>query len=515
MRINNLLFTTVRPFCFACLAVLFTLLCLGQLPLASNKRLSGGVSGPSHIVGIAHYSYYVGSLARARVWYQQFLGFDQAFSIRDAFGRVRVAYFKINDHQFIELYPLRPGMSQHYGWLHDVGFQSDNIRATRSFLAARGVRGLSPIGRDPAGDREFSFLDPSGFNIEVVQYLPGSLTGKTAGHFLSGSRVGDWIDHVGLLQKSRRRAARFYRAFLDSPTGVRGHKLTIARGRARFEIGWQRKPPVEARFHIKDHVCIRVARVPHTVARLEAEPVYRQFWPIETHQLSNGKHVAELYDPYGNRIELMEPAPPQTAAIEASAKAAQGGYEVLTRLPPGHHALLERLTRALRLSYRQELLIEPRLHAEEAVSQPLLRFSAFTPTQKKAVMLKLKLAARRNLLPLLTVRQRRLLQHDIAELARTGKEKLGERRGKRKTRRGKHSGRIRAKRRKRQLAPLPLAQSEPLLSHAIRGFAAFTPAQKRAMLLRVKRAALRHANELGPGLLRRLRRQVQKMTTGQ
>ena len=42
-------------------------------------------------------------------------------------------------------------------------------------------------------------------------------------------------------------------------------------------------------------------------AMLQGKPAAKEFRAIETHVLDNGKHVAELYDADGNRLELMEP----------------------------------------------------------------------------------------------------------------------------------------------------------------------------------------------------------------
>ena len=62
--------------------------------------------------------------------------------------------------------------------------------------------------------------------------------------------------------------------------------------------------------------------VPKVVAALDAQPAAKQFRSIETHVLENGKHVAELYDLDGNRVELMEPPkqPAERTTTEANTK---------------------------------------------------------------------------------------------------------------------------------------------------------------------------------------------------
>jgi len=76
------------------------------------------------------------------------------------------------------------------------------------------------------------------------------------------------------------------------------------------------KEPVEARFHVKDHICLSNADVPKVTADLKARPQNAEFPQAiaDIHQLPNGKHVIEIYDTDKNRIELMEPAKDAVAA---------------------------------------------------------------------------------------------------------------------------------------------------------------------------------------------------------
>src|SRR5215813_9302345 len=91
----------------------------------------------------------------------------------------------------------------------------------------------------------------------------------------------------------------------------------------------------------------------------------------------------------------------QAARTATSQQAAQQAAPC-AGLPPGKHALLEKMTAVLGLTCEQQLKIEPLLHNEESVSKPLLRFPSFSRDERQAVMLKIKLAARRQIRPLLT-----------------------------------------------------------------------------------------------------------------
>src|SRR3954453_8084291 len=91
-------------------------------------------------------------------------------------------------------------------------------------------------------------------------------------------------------------------------------------------------------------------------------------------------------------------------------------------LPPGKHSLLERFTEQFGLTCEQQLKVEPLLHAEESVSKPLLAFTAFTPEEKQAVMLKIKLAARRQVRSLLTPDQQTKMDAEIDSVGKGGKK---------------------------------------------------------------------------------------------
>ncbi|MGH9351018.1 MAG: hypothetical protein ACRD2G_02475 [Terriglobia bacterium] len=167
-------------------------------------------------------------------------------------------------------------------------------------------------------------------------------------------------------------------------------------------------------------------------------------------------------------------------------------YPKLTTLPPGHHALLEEMTQKLGLTYAQELEIEPRLHAEESVTKPLLRYTILSEGQRREMMRRIKIAARRNLLPLLTPQQCPLLERDIQSLTATGRDDFGGGKRHGEGRNAKEAG-GHARRPKKTIAPQTPAQllaDEASLSQAIQQYAAFTPEEKGSMLVEVKQAAL-------------------------
>lgn len=149
---------------------------------------------------------------------------------------------------------------------------------------------------------------------------------------------------------------------------------------------------------------------------------------------------------------------------------------------PGHHALLERMSAAFELTCDQELKLEPLLHDEESVSKPLIRFQAFTPEEKKDVMLKMKVAARKQIRPLLTPAQQTKMDQEIDTVSKGGE---GLQKGN-----GKQGG-SKAGGEKKAEDPIDPFAAEESLSDAISKYAAFSADEKKALILKVKTASRR------------------------
>lgn len=148
---------------------------------------------------------------------------------------------------------------------------------------------------------------------------------------------------------------------------------------------------------------------------------------------------------------------------------------------PGHHALLERMSAAFELTCAQEQKLEPLLHDEESVSKPLLRFEAFTFDEKKAVMQQVKVAARKQIRPLLTPEQQVKMDQEIDTVSKGG-EGLQKGNGKQGDSKGSE---------KKTQDPIDPFVAEESLSDAISKYAAFSADEKTALILKVKKASRR------------------------
>src|SRR5260370_24387059 len=86
--------------------------------LVMTIRAAGEVKHP-RILGVAHIAYYVSDLSKARAYYVDFLGFKEAFSLKNPDGAEHLVFLKINDHQFVQLIANETHIP---GVLHPVDF---------------------------------------------------------------------------------------------------------------------------------------------------------------------------------------------------------------------------------------------------------------------------------------------------------------------------------------------------------------------------------------------------------
>src|SRR3982750_4905786 len=90
------------------------------------------------IVGVAHIGLRTDNLDAARKFYGQQLGYEEAFKLDKPEGGLMLVYFKVNDHQYIEVFPGWTGPDQLV--LSHIAFETDNAQQLRDYLASKGVK---------------------------------------------------------------------------------------------------------------------------------------------------------------------------------------------------------------------------------------------------------------------------------------------------------------------------------------------------------------------------------------
>ena len=61
------------------------------------------------ITGVAHIAFYVKDVAAARNFYTGLLGYQECFDLKNADGSLSLTFVKVNDRQYIELFPEQAG----------------------------------------------------------------------------------------------------------------------------------------------------------------------------------------------------------------------------------------------------------------------------------------------------------------------------------------------------------------------------------------------------------------------
>jgi catechol 2,3-dioxygenase-like lactoylglutathione lyase family enzyme len=288
-----------------------------RILLAALLMLALAPTQPSRprLLGLAHIGVFVSDLARARVFYADLLGFDEAFTLPGKGGTVDAAFVKINDRQWIELLN-RP--TEGNGQLDHVALYTDNADGMRAYLGSRGIAVPERIGASADGNRTFRVKDPDGHAIEFVEYVADSLTGRDAGRHLPASRLSSQAIHAGILVGDLRRANAFYADVLGFTEFWRGNSLKsqslswvnmrVPDGTDYLEFMLYESMPAPANRGSAHHLCLVVPDVERALAAFESRPArgaYTRELRINTGV--NRKRQLNLFDPDGTRVELMEP----------------------------------------------------------------------------------------------------------------------------------------------------------------------------------------------------------------
>ncbi len=267
------------------------------------------------IEGLAHVGFRVSDLAKARAFYTGVLGYQEAAQLNDDKGQVWLSFFKINDDQYIEIFPGLPA-GEDVRLTHVAMFTRD-IEKLRRMLAERGIDAPPPQrGRD--GNLNFSVRDPDGTRLEFVQYMPGSLHTKARGNKIGPERISDHLLHAGVLVANLDTAMAFYRDKLGfqeiwrggpSEQELRWVNMRMPGPRGDYlEFMLHSKPPTRQQLGSMHHICLEVPNVPAAYEKVKS----RGGPDTERNQPRVGRNrrrQLNLYDPDGSRTELMEPKP--------------------------------------------------------------------------------------------------------------------------------------------------------------------------------------------------------------
>ena len=251
---------------------------------------------PPRLAGIAHAAIRVADLNASRAFYRK-LGFEEAFAF-DKDGVTTQSFIKINDRQFIELYPrLQP--ADPVGFLH-LCFETADIVTLNTFYSGRGLT-PSEVHKAGAGNLLFTMEGPEHQNIEYTEYMPGSRHSNDFGQHLGADRISTALVAAALDMQSPPVAKDFYTDKLAFSPGK--HLEPDSKSNPAF---WLKLPGPSAQSiafipHAADsgfQMIFGVDDLKQTAARLQT---------LNIPSTKSGKTIS-IHDPDGNTLSFVVPA---------------------------------------------------------------------------------------------------------------------------------------------------------------------------------------------------------------
>ncbi len=293
--------------------ILFLLTCAAATVWGADQPKPEQPKRPP-VLGISHMAIYVSDLQKARAFYKDFLGYDEVFTLKRDDGSERIAFIKINEDQYLEVFAEDPKKDGH---LNHFSVFTDNAEAMRLYLASKGVKVPGQVGKGKVGNANFNIIDPDGHTLEIVEYKPESWTRQHTGQAMPETRISTHMPHLGFTVKDLDASMKFYGDLLGfheiwrgspSPRVLSWVHMQVPEGKDFFELMLYSHPLTMDQLGTKNHICLVVPDIEKAVAILNARPARKGYThPIEIKTGINGKRQVNLFDPDGTRIEIMEP----------------------------------------------------------------------------------------------------------------------------------------------------------------------------------------------------------------
>jgi lactoylglutathione lyase len=227
-----------------------------------------------------------------------------------------LACFKVNDRQYVEVSPTLKSETEDR--LIRIGFETDDARGLRDYLASKGVQVPVTVGKDANGNRSFEVTDPDGHSVQFVEYLPGSIHSRNFGKYLSDKRLSDHILHVGVRVVDPAKADGLYKDILGFRLqwkgGRRGDRpewisMMVPDGYDWVEYMVAETTPSPRELGVLNHYALDTLDV-QKVYRTVVERGYKP--PSEPAIAVDGRWLLQLYDANYTRTEIMIRKPVRT-----------------------------------------------------------------------------------------------------------------------------------------------------------------------------------------------------------
>lgn len=265
-------------------------------------------------MGVAHIALFVKDVEKARAFYKDLLGYEEPFSLKNPDGSLSLTFIKVNDRQYIELFPERQPDSDR---LNHISLETNDAERMRKYLASKGIKTPATVGKGRIGNANFNVTDPDGHTVEIVQYLPEGWSRREQGKFMSDKRISDRMAHVGIIVNALQPAMNFY-------GGILGFEEIWRGSRDNKILSWVNMKTPDSSDYVEfmlydplpeptkrgsaHHICLFVPDMDKAAAIIkERAAAIGYSRPVEIRTGTNRKRQLNLFDPDGTRVELMEP----------------------------------------------------------------------------------------------------------------------------------------------------------------------------------------------------------------
>jgi catechol 2,3-dioxygenase-like lactoylglutathione lyase family enzyme len=256
--------------------------------LAAMSLVLGGLlsaqTAPPPFNGIAHIALRVSDLTASREFYKR-LGFAEAFALSKD-GAVYESFIKINDRQFMELYPATSKDPQ-IGFLH-LCFEGVDLNTIHDDYVGRGLTPTS-VRKAGAGNLLFTLEGPEKQNIEYTQYMPGSMHSNDIGKNLGPDRIADTLVTVSLAMNDMAAAQQFYLKQLLFTVSAKNPMLLNLPGNSKQHV----EIVSDALGH-RSQILLSTPEMKKTVAHLKVEKI----------PATKAKGTLTITDPDGNLLMI-------------------------------------------------------------------------------------------------------------------------------------------------------------------------------------------------------------------
>jgi lactoylglutathione lyase len=224
-----------------------------------------------------------------------------------------MTFIKVNDRQYIELSPEdKPDQPR---FMH-LALETDNAEVLRLYVKSKGYKASDKsASKGRIRNMGTGLEDPDGNHIDVTQYEPDSVTIKDVGKDMPETRISKRLLHVGF-HVSNPDTAHFYVDVLGFREFWRGtadgkrasySNLMVPEGSDYVEFLFGPAPTTRERQGVAYHIALEVPDMDAAIAKLSSNPARKDYnREIEVHIGKNHKRQANLFDPDGTRVELME-----------------------------------------------------------------------------------------------------------------------------------------------------------------------------------------------------------------